>query len=248
VGQENHIGGQFFRLGVWVNNQFSWVGQDWKRDQRYMPDRLITQVSLYHEGFGLLIFCKDAVDFHENIYLREITLENLTPRAREVRLFLTQDFNISGNDVGDTAALDPVSGAIVHYKGARYFLIDGFAVPGKGFSQFAVGQKGIGGREGTYKDAEDGILSGNPIAQGSVDSVIGLTLQLGGLGKEKAYYWITAGQTWGRSGVWILWSKRGGRNSCSSAPVITGSSGSVKRRHPWSSCRSRSANCTDVAC
>ena len=197
VGQENHIGGQFFRLGVWVDNQFSWVGRDWKRDQRYLPDTLITQVSLYHEGFGLLIYCRDAVDFHENIYLREITLENLTPRGREVRLFLTQDFNISGNDVGDTAALDPVSGAIVHYKGARYFLIDGFAVPGKGFSQFAVGQKGIGGREGTYKDAEDGILSGNPIAQGSVDSVIGLTLQLGGLGKEKAYYWITAGQTWG---------------------------------------------------
>jgi glucoamylase len=196
VGQENHIGGHFFRLGVWVENRFSWVGPGWKRDLRYLPDTLVTQVSLYHQDFGLLLSCRDAVDFHENIYLREISVENMTPRRREVRLFFSQDFNISGNDVGDTAAYDPASGAIVHYKGSRYFLVDGFAVPGKGISQFAVGQKGIGGREGTFRDAEDGLLSGNPIAQGSVDSVIGLTLQLDGMARGKANYWIAAGQNW----------------------------------------------------
>ena len=196
VGQENHIGGHFFRLGVWVENQFSWVGPGWKRDLRYLPDTLVTQVSLYHQDFGLLLSCRDAVDFHENIYLREISVENMTPRRREVRLFFSQDFNISGNDVGDTAAYDPACSAIVHYKGPRYFLIDGFAVPGKGLSQFAVGQKGIGGREGTFRDAEDGLLSGNPIAQGSVDSVIGLTLQLDGMARGKANYWIAAGQNW----------------------------------------------------
>jgi len=86
VGQENHIGGHFFRLGVWVENQFSWVGPGWKRDLRYLPDTLVTQVSLYHQDFGLLLSCRDAVDFHENINLREISVENMTPRRREVRL------------------------------------------------------------------------------------------------------------------------------------------------------------------
>lgn len=85
VGQENHIGGHSSRLGVWVDNQFSWVGPGWKRDLRYLPDTLVTQVSLYHKDFGLLLSCRDAVDFHENIYLRVISVENMTPRQREVR-------------------------------------------------------------------------------------------------------------------------------------------------------------------
>jgi GH15 family glucan-1,4-alpha-glucosidase len=45
VGQENHIRGHFFRLGVWVENQFSRVGPGWKRDLRYLPDTLVTQVT-----------------------------------------------------------------------------------------------------------------------------------------------------------------------------------------------------------
>ncbi|HYB20828.1 MAG TPA: glycoside hydrolase family 15 protein, partial [Thermodesulfobacteriota bacterium] len=196
VGQENHVSGNYFRFGMWVDNQFSWVGREWKRDLRYFPDTLITQISLYHADLGLLLTCRDAVDFHENIYLREIVVENMAPREREVRLFFGQDFDISGNSVGDTAAFDPARNAIVHYKGSRYFLVNASPAGGKGFSQFAVGQKGIGGREGTFKDAEDGVLSGNPIAQGSVDSVIGLSLRLEGMSRGKAYYWIAAGQDW----------------------------------------------------
>ncbi len=174
VGEENHVGKYSFRLGLWADNRFSWVGPDWKRDLRYMEDTLVTQVSLYHEALGLLVSCRDAVDFHENIYLREIIIENLTLRLREIRLFFSQDFNIAANDVGDTAAFDPASGGVVHYKGSRYFLVDGFVDGEKKFSQFAVGQKGVGGKEGTFKDAEDGLLSGNLIAQGSVDSVAGM--------------------------------------------------------------------------
>jgi GH15 family glucan-1,4-alpha-glucosidase len=162
-----------------------------------MTDTLVTQVSLYHEGLALLMSCSDAVDFHENIYLRKIIVENLAPRSREIRLFFSQDFNISANDVGDTAAFDPASGGVVHYKGSRYFLINGFVDGENEIFQFAVGQKGFGGKEGTFKDAEDGLLSGNLIAQGSVDSVIRLTLHLGGQEKGRAFYWITAGQKWG---------------------------------------------------
>jgi glucoamylase len=197
VGQENHVGRYFFRLGLWVDNQFSWVGPEWKRDLRYLTDTLVTQVSLYHAGLEMLLSCRDTVDFHENIYLREIIAENLSPRPREIRLFFSQDFNISANDVGDTAAFDPGSGGIVHYKGSRYFLMNGLIPGDKKQFQFAVGQKGIGGKEGTFKDAEDGLLSGNLIAQGSVDSVIGFSFFLGSHAKEKAFYWIAAGQKWG---------------------------------------------------
>lgn len=194
VGQENHLSGHYSRFGVWADDRFSWLGPEWERDLRYSADTLVTQVSLYHRELGVLLACRDAVDFHENIYLREIIVENLFFEEREIRLFFGQDFNISGNNVGDTAAYDPETGGIVHYKGARYFLANGCVGDGDGLYQFATGQKEIGGKEGTYRDAEDGFLSGSPIAQGSVDSVISLSMTLAGRSRNTAYYWLAAGE------------------------------------------------------
>ena len=196
VGQENHVSGDFCRFGVWADGLFRWVGSDWRRDLLYAPDTMVTQVNLFHDELGVLLTCRDAVDFHENIYLREMVVENLRPAARDIRLFFAQSFNISGNRVGDTAAFDPETGGIVHYKGSRYFLAGGTVDGTGGFSQFAVGQKKVNGREGTYRDAEDGLLSGNTIAQGSVDSVAALHLVVPGNGRATAYYWLAAGESW----------------------------------------------------
>jgi glucoamylase len=196
VGQENHVQGEYCRLGIWIDNQFSWVGRDWKIELGYEEDTMVTSVSLYHEGFSLLLMCRDIVDFHENVYIREIILENMAPHDRHIRLFLSHNLDISGNSVGDTAAFDPASGGLIHYKGERYFLIGGRTEHNSGLNQFAVGQKKINGKEGTYIDAEDGSLSGNTIAQGSVDSVIGLHLDIKGLSRGQAFYWLAAGKTW----------------------------------------------------
>lgn len=201
VGQENHVSGLCFRFGVWVDGKFSWVGSDWKRELGYAQDTLVTRVSLYHEKLRLLVRCRDAVDFHENIYCREISVENMGSGNREIRLFFHQDFDISGNSIGDTAAFDPKTGGVIHYKGARYFLINGSTADAEGLAQFAVGQKGLGAKEGTFRDAEDGILSANTIAQGSVDSVVGLTLTLDSASTGTAYYWIAAGKNWDEARV-----------------------------------------------
>jgi glucoamylase len=196
VGQENHLGGGFSRFGVWVDGKFSWIGKDWTISLDYLPDTLVTNVSLHNAELGLILSCNDLVDFHENVFIKGITVENLAGGKREVRLFFSNDFSIYGNNVGDTGALDPETGGIVHYKGARYFLANGMTENNHGISSFAVGRKGIGGLEGTYRDAEDGVLSGNPIAQGAVDSVICLSLDIKAVSSAKAYFWLTAGQTW----------------------------------------------------
>ncbi len=196
VGQENHVAGDVCRFGVWADGLFRWVDQDWRRDLLYAPDTLVTQVNLFHDELGLLLSCRDAVDFHENVYLREVTVENLRPTARDIRLFFAQSLNISGNSIGDTAALDPETGGIVHYKGSRYFLVGGTTGDGNGFSQFAVGQKKVNDKEGTYRDAEDGVLSGNTIAQGSVDSVAALHLAIKGNDRATASFWLAAGDSW----------------------------------------------------
>jgi len=67
VGLENHVGGKFCRLGVWVDGQFSWVGPDWERELRYLPDTLVTEVKLAHPALGLALECHDTVDFHEDL-------------------------------------------------------------------------------------------------------------------------------------------------------------------------------------
>ena len=196
VGQENHLGGGYGRFGVWVDGRFSWVGREWERELRYEDDTLVTSVTLHHRELALMLLCRDAVDFHENIYLREIEVQNLASQQREVRLFFGQDFSISGNSVGDTAAFDPETGGVVHYKGARYFLANAAVGGGEVVAQFAVGQKDHNGLEGTFRDAEDGTLSGNAIAQGAVDSVISVTISVPGMTSGHASYWITAGESW----------------------------------------------------
>ena len=125
VGQENHVSGNQFRFGVFTDSRFFWVGQGWKQELTYEKDTIVTHVDLYKQDLELLITCRDAVDFNENVYLREITVENMRPEKRRVELFFSQDFDISGNSVGDTATYDPQTGGIVHYKGSRYFLING---------------------------------------------------------------------------------------------------------------------------
>jgi glucoamylase len=196
VGMENHVGGNFCRFGVWVDGQFSWVDKAWEPDLRYLPDTLVTDVGLINKQLGLRLSCHDAVDFHENVFLREITVKNLVEGKREVRLFFALDFNISGASIGNTAAYDPESHGVVHYKEAIYFLANGKSEHSNGISSFAVGQKGIGEREGTFRDAEDGVLSENPIAQGAVDSVISVTIEVESQSEDKAYFWIAAGATW----------------------------------------------------
>jgi len=50
-------------------------------------------------------------------------------------------------------------------------------------------------RMGIWKDAEDGILEGNPIAQGSVDSAVSFELDLQPSSMEIIYYWIACGRS-----------------------------------------------------
>ena len=209
VGEENHAAGNRFRFGVWVNGNFSWLPDGWEITRDYIDETLVTNVELVNRNLEIRIIANDLVDFHENIYLKNMTVENLSDEEREIRLFLCQDFSISGNSVGDTAAYMPEVAGLLHYKGARYFLVNVCANDSCGIHQFATGHKEQGAAEGTWRDAEDGVLSGNPIAQGSVDSVIAIHLQLDPGGKNTCSYWICAGENWGEVNILnqIIWEK-----------------------------------------
>jgi len=198
VGQENHTAGHPFRFGVWVDGAFRWITDErWERSLDYEDATLVSRVTLRHPDLGLRLECRDGVDFHENLYFRGITVHDETGRRREVRLFFHQDFHIYGSEIADSAYYEPERKALFHYKAERWFMMNAaVGSPGAwelGFHQWAVGQKETAGREGTWRDAEDGELSGNPVAQGSVDSVgaIHVTVEAGA--SAAAWYWIVAG-------------------------------------------------------
>ncbi len=196
VGQESHTKGESFRFGVWVNGKFSWLPDGWQISMNYLDDTLVTNVELINTKLNIRIIANDLVDFHENIYVKKLSIENLSNEIQEVRVFLCHDFHIYGNDIGDTAVFRPEVNGLLHYKGERYFLMNACANNKCGIDQFATGNKEHGSLEGTWRDAEDGVLSRNPVAQGSVDSVIAIHLRLKPKGKDTCSYWICAGRNW----------------------------------------------------
>ncbi len=192
VGKENHSEGHPFRFGVWIDGEFSWIGESgWTRSLRYKPETLVTDVRLTNAALEIEIISHDAVDFHENIFVRHLRVHNLSDTTREVRLFFHQDFYISETEVGDTAYFDPETRAIIHYKGQRYFLISTDAP--EGVETFATGRKAFRGHEGTWRDAEDGVLAEGAITEGSVDSTIGRTLFIEAGASAEMFYWIAVG-------------------------------------------------------
>lgn len=195
IGISNHTAGHYFRFGVWVNRQTHWIDEGWEREIAYEPGTLVGNSRLRNPKLGLELQVRDAIDFEADILVREVQVHNLEADARQIRLFLHHDFYISGSDVGDTALYDPELDAIIHYKRDRYFMIGGGSAPEYRLSRYAAGRKGVSGAEGTWRDAEgDGLLSGNPIAQGAVDSIIGLDLEISPRGAAKTYYWLAAGE------------------------------------------------------
>jgi GH15 family glucan-1,4-alpha-glucosidase len=194
IGLPNHTGGHVQRFGIWADGVMAWIDDpSWARHLRYKPDTMVTHVSLRNEKLGLEVFCHDAVDYWSAVYFRKVTVTDLLGRPRDVRVFFHHDISVSGVAVGDTVNYDPRLDALVHYRDQMYFLIGGASARKRGIDQFATGAKRIQNAEGTWRDAEDGQLGGNPIAQGSVDSTVGFNLHIAPRGTGHVHYWLCAG-------------------------------------------------------
>jgi len=206
VGQENHAGLQPCRFGVWSplpsseqNNddrrkhRLYWSDQGWDIHLGYQPDTLATHVKMHHPKLLLELRCTDVVDFHHPVLVRRIQVHNLADQDRQVHLFHHNDFNMYGSKVGDTAYFDPQLRSLVHYRTNRYLMATWFAQGEPRIDEYATGNAGFQGAEGTWRDAEDGLLGKNAIAQGAVDSTMMLQLHLPANGSSTAYLVIGAG-------------------------------------------------------
>lgn len=197
VGWYNHTEGAIQRFGVWADGRIAWMEDPgWKRVLRYKPDTLVTDVVLVHEELGLEVRCEDAVDFHEPVYFRVVSVRDLKGKDRDVRVFFHWDLSIRGIPVGDTANYDPATASLVFYKDDIYFLFN-MCDPNKcGIDEWAIGTKRLGGAEGTWRDAEDGKLGRNAISQGSVDATVGVHLDVPANSEATFHAWLVVGRSY----------------------------------------------------
>jgi GH15 family glucan-1,4-alpha-glucosidase len=199
VGFENHAAGANLRhkVGVLVDGVMSWLDDDkgWTFTFKYPHTALIGHTLAKNETLGIVLEFDDAVDSEVSIFMRNVHIVNLFDHPREVKLYMHQAFAIGDSRSNtDTAQYLPDSDAILHYRGRRAFVISG-QHKGKPFDQFTIGLFGIEGHEGSFRDAEDGFLTGNTIEHGRVDSILGFTLQLDAHSSERVSYWIAAGMS-----------------------------------------------------
>jgi GH15 family glucan-1,4-alpha-glucosidase len=196
VGGMNHTDGQVQRFGVWADGKFAWIEDPtWRKELRYKPDTLVTDVTLVSKDLGLEITCHDAVDSHEPIYFRKCVVRDLFGRSRDVRIFFHLDPSLRGSMVANTANYDPSTTSVVMYKEDTYILLNACDQHKCGIDHWAIGTKRVGGAEGTWRDAEDGQLGRNAISQGSVDATVGFNLQVA----PNAEAYVTAWMAWGHS-------------------------------------------------
>ncbi|MFZ1250433.1 MAG: glycoside hydrolase family 15 protein [Candidatus Microsaccharimonas sp.] len=198
VGFENHAAGSSLRhkVGVYVEGILSWTDDDsWEVMFRYPHVALIGHTVAKNEALGIVLEFEDTVDSDMNVFMRNIHIINHTERARDIRLFMYQAFAIGDvRSNTDTAQYLPDSQAILHYRGRRAFVISGDAQGGV-FDQHSIGLFGDTKHEGSFRDAEDGELSGNNVEHGRVDSILRFTLPIEAYSSSRVHYWVAAGMS-----------------------------------------------------
>lgn len=196
VGVENHSAGKGLRhhVGIWSEGLVSWLDDgSWHVTSDYHHGVLIGKTRAFNESKGIMLEFDDAVDSSVNAFFRSIHIVNLRGSTRDVRLFMHQAFAIGdGLSNTDTAQYLPDSHAILHYRGRRAFVVSG-RMDNQPFDQHTIGIFGIEGREGTYRDADDGELSFCNVEHGRVDSTIRFKMELEPHGSGRVYYWVAAG-------------------------------------------------------
>lgn len=198
VGLENHDTARDLRhrIGVYVDGKLTWLDDnDWQIEMSYMPDTLIGKTIASNPQIGVQLDFTDAVDHDHDVLMRHATVKNLFDKKRIIQLAFHQVFNISNTLSGDTAQYIPQEKAILHYSGYRNFVVRAMSDQSESFDQFSVGLCGIEGKDGTYVDAEDGQLEGNPVEYGSVDSTISCHLGLAAQGSGNVFYWVACGNS-----------------------------------------------------
>ncbi|OHA25902.1 MAG: hypothetical protein A3C06_00410 [Candidatus Taylorbacteria bacterium RIFCSPHIGHO2_02_FULL_46_13] len=196
VGLENHAAGHLLhRLGIFVDGKIHWFSdRGWNIRIECGTDSLSSLITAEYPSLGLSVTLSDVVYNEKSILIRKVCVKNLQSEQRTIKFFFCHEFQIYESYRGDTAYFDPQSHTVIHYKGRRVFLLNAASESGA-FDDYTTGFFGASGKEGSFKDAEDGVLAKNAIEHGQTDSVIGITLTIPANGEQTVFYWMCIAET-----------------------------------------------------
>lgn len=196
VGLENHVAGHKHKIGIRINEKFSWLDDgSWNISLGYKPETMVGYLVCKNEALGVSLVMEDSVYNESNVFLRQVDVYNHSSQFVDIQIFFHQIFHISETKKRNTAFYDPTHNAVVHYKGRRVFIVNGKTEQGSTIDDYTVGAYQYEGKEGSFRDAEDGSLSKNAVEHGSVDSVVRFCASCEDKKKTRIFYWITAAKT-----------------------------------------------------
>jgi GH15 family glucan-1,4-alpha-glucosidase len=192
VGLENQVQGALYhRIAVYTQGVYKSVSNaDFEVSTNLQSGTLASHTVFTQRDIGVTMHFTDTVYNEKNVLQRSCQVTNLSPEKRDIQVYFSQVFGLYGTPYQDTAYFDPAHNVLIHYEGRRVFLV--YAESSDiAFSDYSVGLYMSEGKEGTFKDAEDGRLEKNGIEHGQVDSTLGITLSMyPGETKTIKYYLI----------------------------------------------------------
>ena len=195
VGELNHILGYPCRMGVTVDRRFTWLDENCRAQAGWQsPASSIAKLRWEVEPEKVSGEMLAAVDPERPLLVRQFTFTNHGGQPVTIGLLLHHDLRIAESDIGDTVFFHPSLRAMLHHKRDYCFGAGTFRLSPP-IVQYACGVKGFGGAEGTWRDAEDGQLAMNAIAQGSVDSTVLLQAEAEPGGQTRFEVWFACARS-----------------------------------------------------
>ncbi|HAI98399.1 TPA: glycoside hydrolase family 15 [Candidatus Peribacteria bacterium] len=222
VGMEDHTAyGDVHRVGIWVEGKgIRWFDDpSWKMTIRYKPETIVSDALLINDDLKLEVVAEDFVHPVHNVLLRRLHIRSTDGTEKHIRVFFHHDLSIYGDKQKDTAFYEPYTNAVIHYRQSRYFLVGGLTNKSTeclsstkggryasvlhtmenllscGLASFSIGKSHYQGFEGTWRDAEDGILTEHSIEQGSVDSTVAIHCKTSPGEPTEVCMWLCAGKS-----------------------------------------------------
>lgn len=165
-GQFQHL--REMRLGLFdvSSHSFAWLRGENGFLGHQTPSGAANSPESNWVGHGIELSVQDRVHPNHDLVMRSIRVR--ADPARAIRLFAYHSLSIAESMYQETAYVDPESSSVLHYKRGFYF--EFFSDPT--FTRAVCGEHTLKGLQGTYVDAEDGVLEGRQIAHGAADSAM----------------------------------------------------------------------------
>ena len=94
VGQENHVQTHRHKVGISVDNQFSWFFDgSWDIDIKYKKNTLVSFITLKNNKLKVEVIVEATVHQKKDIFIKRLTVINKDNKERVVKLFFNQHFH-----------------------------------------------------------------------------------------------------------------------------------------------------------